>query len=259
MNIHRKQQTDNKERFSNRVSNYARYRPGYPKAAIDLLYEELGFAKAEAVADVGAGTGIFTATLLERGTKVFAVEPNAAMRQAAEEAHGANPGFQSVDGSAEETTLPSASVDFVVCAQAFHWFDIAGTKAEFRRILKPDGQAALIWNRRLPDVDTFNIEYEALIRTYGNDYAEVNHNNLRPEHFAAFFRDGAYEVRSFDHEQTFDLERLRGRLLSSSYCPLPGEPGHEPLMAALDELFEREAKDGTVAFRFSTDVFYGRV
>ncbi|MCI3919463.1 class I SAM-dependent methyltransferase [Paenibacillus sp. TRM 82003] len=251
--------TDSKERFSNRVAHYTKYRPGYPKAAIDFLYETVGFTEAEAVADVGAGTGIFTATLLERGTFVYAVEPNPDMRRAAEAALAGTDGFVPVPGSAEETSLPAGSVDFVVCAQAFHWFDIARTKAEFARILRPDGVVALIWNRRRPDVDAFNREYEALVRTYGNDYAEVNHNNLGPEHFEAFFRDGAYEMRTFEHLQTFDRERLRGRLLSSSYCPLPGEAGYEPLMSAMDDLFDREATDGTVAFQYATEIYYGRV
>jgi SAM-dependent methyltransferase len=250
---------DNKLRFSNRVDNYVRYRPGYPAAALDFLYSEIGLSGASIVADVGAGTGIFTRLLLERGTEVYAVEPNREMRLAAESVLSSCKVFHSVDGSAEETTLSDGSMDFVVSAQAFHWFDIPATKKEFERILKPSGQAVLIWNRRLSDTGRFASEYELLLRTYGRDYATVNHTNLGKEQFSAFFLEGEYRLRSFDYQQIFDWEGLKGRLLSSSYCPLPGEEAYEALLMALQSLFTEAQKDGTIAFDYSTDVYYGQV
>jgi len=250
---------DSKRIFSDRVDNYVLYRPGYPVEALDFLYDRLGFAQASTIADVGSGTGIFTKYLLDRGNEVFAVEPNPDMRRAAESKLSGYERFRSVDGAAEGTTLADGAVEGIVSAQAFHWFDIPAAKREFARILKPEGYAALVWNRRRNDVGRFAKEYEGLLKRYGRDYEKVNHNNLGHEQFASFFRNGAYEKASFPHLQPYDAEGLKGRTLSASYCPLPGEANYEPLMAALDDLFARTAKDGTVAFEYVTEVYFGHV
>ena len=250
---------DSKELFSDRVEQYQAYRPGYPEEALRFLYEALDFASAALVADIGSGTGIFTRALLERGSAVVAVEPNREMRRAAEAALSGYPGFRSVDGAAEATTLGDGSVDRIVSAQAFHWFDIPGAKREFARILKPDGIVALVWNRRRTDAGPFAEAYERLLRTYGREYERVNHTNLKHEDFASFFRDGAYEKRTFAHRQTYDKEGLKGRTMSSSYCPLPGESNFEPMMAELERLFDETQRDGVVAFDYATDIFYGKV
>ncbi|WP_309122992.1 class I SAM-dependent methyltransferase [Paenibacillus sp.] len=251
--------SDSKQRFSDRVDNYVRYRPGYPVEAIDFLYERLGFGEAESIADIGAGTGIFTKLLLERGSSVVAVEPNPDMRRAAEAALSSYERYRSTDGSAEETSLADDAVDGIVSAQAFHWFDIPRVKREFGRILKPGGYTALVWNRRLTDTDDFAVEYDASLKRYGHDYEKVNHKNIQHEHFVSFFKEGEYEKAVFRHRQPYDLEGLKGRTLSSSYCPLPGEANYEPLMAALDELFARTSRDGFIAFEYETEVFYGQV
>src|ERR1035438_5165838 len=110
-------------RFSDRVENYIRYRPGYPLEALLALKSECGLSPQQAVADIASGTGIWTRMLLENGNPVFGVEPNPEMRQAGERLLARFPKFTSVTGSAEATTLPDQSVDFVTAAQAAHWFD----------------------------------------------------------------------------------------------------------------------------------------
>ncbi len=152
--------TDSKERFSNRVEDYVRYRPGYPRAVLDLLREECGFAPESVVADIGSGTGILTQMLLENGNVVYGVEPNAEMRAAGESLLQRYARFRSVAGSAEATTLPDASVDFVFVGQAFHWFEPKAARAEFERVLKPRGWVAVIWNERKKDATAFLREYE---------------------------------------------------------------------------------------------------
>src|SRR5581483_3778885 len=139
---------DSKERFSNRVADYVKYRPDYPRQILVMLREKIGLSPGWRIADIGSGTGISTGMFLENGNEVFAVEPNAKMRQAAEEWLGENPKFHSIDASAELTTLPGTCIDLIVCAQAFHWFDLGKCKIEFLRILKPGGWCALIWNER---------------------------------------------------------------------------------------------------------------
>src|SRR5262245_51950923 len=103
--------SDVTERFSTRVDDYVKYRPSYPSALFDALERECGLTRPSLVADVGSGTGIATAPLLARGHRVYGVEPNAAMRAAAERMLGAEPGFTSVAGRAEATTLGDASVE----------------------------------------------------------------------------------------------------------------------------------------------------
>lgn len=99
-------------RFSDRVEDYVKYRPGYPKEFIDFLYARKGFSEDSVIADVGSGTGILTTLLLEKGGTVIGVEPNKEMRKAAETLLKEFPKFVSKDGTAEDTRLEAASVDF---------------------------------------------------------------------------------------------------------------------------------------------------
>ncbi|MBP3964998.1 class I SAM-dependent methyltransferase [Paenibacillus lignilyticus] len=250
---------DNTKRFSDRVEQYVKYRPSYPAAALDFIYEEAALAPATCIiADIGSGTGIFSRLLLERGSTVVAVEPNTEMRLAAEDQLGGHDRYRSVDGSAEATKLGAGSVDCIVSAQAFHWFEPESTRLEFRRILRADGSVALIWNTRLVD-DPFGADYDQLLLRYAPDYKDVNHRRLHHEDFASFFRDGSYKKAEFANEQLFDLEGLIGRTLSSSYVPLPGSPSYKPYMEALGALFDKHQQNGIVSFQYRTDIYVGLV
>ena len=138
-------------RFSDRVENYVRYRPGYPAEVLRTLNTACGLSPGHVVADIASGTGIWTRMLLENGNPVFGVEPNTVMREAGERLLATFPNFTSVAGTAEATTLPDQSVDFVTAAQAAHWFDRERARREFVRILKPGGWLVLLWNERLTD------------------------------------------------------------------------------------------------------------
>lgn len=249
---------DSKERFSNRVDSYVKYRPSYPNEAIDYLYEVVGLRKGAEIADIGAGTGIFSRHLLERGSRVTALEPNEAMRQAAVSALGALEGFQAAAGSAEETGLPAHSVDFIVCAQSFHWFDKEAAKAEFHRILKPGGKAVLIWNSRITQGTPFLEGYERLLHTYCTDYDKVGHKFIDENTLITFFK-GELHLARFTNRQIFNFEELTGRLLSSSYAPTPEQPQYEPMMAELKRLFEQTQHEGHVLFDYETEVYWGEV
>lgn len=246
------------ERFSNRVDDYVRYRPGYPPEVVTLLRETTGLAPSWRIADIGSGTGISTAVFLDGGNEVFAVEPNREMRAAAEARHGSRAGFHSVDGSAEATGLAGGSVDLVVAAQAFHWFDRDAARHEMVRVLRPDGWVALIWNVRQVESTGFLRDLETLLLDYSIDYARVRHENVTDDIVRAFLpRD--YAKRSVEHAQEFDLEGLRGRIASSSYVPAPGHPAHEPLFDELAQLFERCQKGGTVRVIYDAVVYSGRL
>ncbi len=238
------------------MADYVKYRPGYPEEVMALL-RRAGLRDGSKVADIGSGTGIFSKLLLDAGHEVFAVEPNAEMRAAAEVLLGRSSSFHSIAASGEETTMPDQSMDWIVSAQAFHWLDLSRARAEFSRLLKPAGLIALIWNVRQTDSTPFLREYEDLLLTYAPDYAQVRHENVDAEALASFFKNGCFEKQVFSNAQTFDLAGLRGRLLSCSYAPASGHALHAPMLTELERLFEAHQRDDVVEFRYHTEVFIG--
>jgi SAM-dependent methyltransferase len=245
------------ERFSNRVADYVRARPGYPPEVIDLLTNECGLSHTAVVADVGSGTGILTRLLLERAGTVIAIEPNAAMRAAAEEALGSYDTFTSLEATAETTTLADHSVDLITAAQAFHWFKPKETRREFGRILRPSGAVALIWNDRRTAGTPFLEAYEQLLQRFGTDYTAVNHTRITPPELEAFFGGQHLRRASFPNTQVFDHANLERRLLSSSYVPGRNQPGHQEMLEALAAIFAQHQADGRVELVYDTIVFYG--
>lgn len=245
-------------RFSNRVENYVKYRPSYPKEVLEFLRDELNLTENSVIADIGSGTGISSKIFLENGNKVFGVEPNAAMRHAAEEFLKDFSLFTSVDGTAENTNLLDNTVDFVVAAQAFHWFDKTETPREFRRIARQNGVVALIWNERQLDTNAFLRDYENLLQKYGSDYEKVRHDNLDKKIFEEAFQSD-FSVKTFLNVQTVDFEGLKGRILSSSYMPSETDALYEPMIAELRRLFDNHAESGKIQILYNTNIFYSRL
>jgi len=244
-------------RFSDRVENYVRYRPGYPPEVLATLQTECGLRPAHLIADIASGTGIWTRMLLENGNSVYGVEPNADMREAGERLLAGFPWFTSVDGTAEATTLADASVDFVMAAQAAHWFDREKSCLEFGRILKPGGWLVLLWNEREIDTTPFLRDYEQLLVAYGTDYQEIRHERTS-DAVNEFFDPAPYQERVFPMRQQFDYSGVEGRLLSSSYAPGPGHAKHELMLRELRRIFDARAVNGRVAFSYKTRVYFGK-
>jgi SAM-dependent methyltransferase len=247
--------TDTVQRFSNRVANYVKYRPGYPPEVLELFRSKMGLTRASVVADIGSGTGLSTKPFLENGNTVYGVEPNAAMRAAAKEYLKDFPNFISHDGTAEATNLDDASVDFVIAAQAFHWFNAEKTGTEFQRILRPGGYIALIWNERQLDTTEFLREYENLLLKHANDYDKVRHENIDQQKLGAFFHP-EYDRASFPNEQVLDYEGLRGRLLSSSYMPAEDSQSYPALEKELKALFAKHSEHGKIKVFYDTNIYY---
>ena len=250
---------DAKQRFSNRVADYVRYRPGYPPAVLDALREDCGLRSGHVVADIGSGTGFLSELFLKNGNRVYGVEPNAQMRQAGEEYLASYDGFSSIEGSAESTTLGDSGVDFVTTGQAFHWFEQNAARREFARILKPYGWVVVVWNERLIDSTPFLREYEDLQRKFGTDYSRVNESYPREEQMRSFFQGQAYSQKEFPNFQVFDFEGLVGRVRSSSYMPTADQPNFAPMMAELDRVFRARQQDGSVRLEYLTRLYFGRL
>lgn len=250
---------DSTTRFSNRVADYVRYRPGYPDELVQILRDEAGLKSSSSVADIGSGTGISTKLFLRFGCVVWGIEPNREMREAAEAQLREQPCFHSINGMAESTSLETASVDLVVAGQAFHWFDVARTRAEFARILRPTGIVALFWNSRHLDTTPFLKGYEKLLQDFATDYQQVDHKRIDGSILKVFFGGDHFQTRAFPNSQSFDFEGLRGRLLSSSYAPSAGHPRHAPMLLELERLFQEHEIDGQVRFDYDTELFFGQL
>lgn len=239
-------------RFSDRVDKYIKYRPGYPVALVDLL-ECAGLQRDATIADVGSGTGKLTEVFLERGYRVFAVEPNREMRLAAEAALHSQPRFVSVDGRAEATGLPDARVDWITVGQAFHWFEKAATRREFCRILREGGSVAIVWNERVETPGSFAEAYQRIVDTYRREHTPVSRSQEIDSLLNSFFAPHV-PLRSYlEHVQFFDLEAIKGRIMSSSYMPNEG-PESAPMLAALEKAFAEHAFDGLVSMEHKTIV-----
>lgn len=235
------------------------YRPTYPAEAWRWIAQRTGLGPHAVVCDLGSGTGIATRALLDRYARVYAVEPNAEMRAAAERSLSGEAGFVSVAGSAEATALADGSIDLVVAAQAFHWFAVDPTRQELRRILKPGGYLALLWNERRVDTSAFLAGLEALLLRSCAEYTQVCHKHSMPEEkVAELFGLGGYEGRRFDNRQDLDWDGLRGRVRSYSYVPTPGQPGHAAFYDDLRSLYDRHQVAGTVAIDYATRTYVGR-
>jgi SAM-dependent methyltransferase len=249
---------DAKQRFSNRVADYVRYRPGYPPAVLDLLRADCGLRPGHVIADIGSGTGFLSELFLKNGNRVYGVEPNSKMRQAGEEYLASYDGFSSIEGSAECTTLPDSSVDFVGAGQAFHWFEPEKTRAEFRRILRPQGWVVAIWNFR--EMETpFARTYEDILVKYGTDYTRVRDSYPQAHDIQGFFLGEEFLQHSLPNVRLLDWEGLAGLLRSGSYVPREGHANFAPMMDALGELFRGHQEDGRVRMEYATHLYAGRL
>jgi SAM-dependent methyltransferase len=252
--------TDPTRYFAGRAEYYLRYRPSYPPAIIDLLRRDCGLTSDWVVADIGAGPGNLARLFVDRCARVYGVEPNQEMREAGERLLGAVPGFVSVAGTAEATGLPEASVDLVIAGQAFHWFDRARAGAEFKRILRPPRWVALAWIERGTHASPFLAALDQVLARYVPNQAEAGRRRRDATDSAtlsAFFSSTGYHLATFDSRQVGDFDWLCGRILSASFVPLPGEPGHEELLLQLRETFDAHECGGTITFEDDTKVYYG--
>jgi len=240
---------DPTRRFSDRARDYARFRPDYPPAAIDAIVAGLGAPSSLVAVDVGAGTGISSRLLADRGLRVHAIEPNAAMRGAALP----NRSVTWHDGTAEHTGLESGSADLVLCAQAFHWFDVAAATAEFQRVLRPNGRLALMWNKRSRN-DAFTVGYRAALAAADAE-APAERSDFDPETVTATGRFRDLRQVTTPHAQRLSLDGLLGRLLSTSTVPRSGL-AHDALIARFRALHTAHADAaGEVRLVYDTQVF----
>lgn len=245
------------EVFGSKVADYAASRPDYPAQLFETLASTCGLRRESLIADVGAGTGLLTRGFLSRGYRVVAVEPNAQMRRACDDLLGSMAGYRSAEGRAERIRLESGSVDLVTAAQAFHWFDIERAREEFLRVLRADGQVALIWNDRLA-TDPLHAALDELFSEFGGEKrsALVAHEDRRD--VPLFFRDAHPTTFKWPNEQLLTEDALLSLVLSRSYMPDRESPSGEEVRTRVRRIFDAEADQGSVRVRYTTVAIVGR-
>jgi SAM-dependent methyltransferase len=251
------------ERFSNRADAYVRGRPSYPQQLVDHLQQVGALKPQHLIVDLGVGTGLSAEPFLRSGYSVIGVEPNEAMRLAGDQqlaSYVANGGtYRSVAGTAEATTLPDNAADLVIAGQAFHWFRVEDAAREARRILRPNGWAALIWNDRQSTGSAFLAGYEEMLRTHGIDYANTVHRHIDEKGIAQFFAPAQPSVATFDNPRELEREDLLALARSASYLPPPGDPRHAAMLSALNTLFDAHQQNGSVQMMYRTRMHYARL
>ena len=251
-------QGDGPKRFSNRAADYVAGRPTYPAAVIDVLQARIGFDRNWAVVDVGAGTGISAELFLKAGNTVIAVEPNDAMRIAADGMLSSHAGYNSIAAPAEATTLPAGSADLIVAAQAFHWFDRVAFAGECQRLLTSRGRVLLMWNDRGGVATPFAAGLEALINQFSIDYLRVQRKWPLEAELAKWFQADDYVYVELPNDQHQTFEALAARVASSSYMPPRDHANFASMMAALQALFDAHAVNGRVNVPHRTRLHVGR-
>jgi len=238
----------NTEKFTGRVSAYAAYRERYdPAIVLPSLREWCNLEPNSTVADIGAGTGMLSDIFLANGNRVLAVEPNAEMREACLQLHAANPNLSVIDGTAEATGLPDASVEVVSVGRALHWFDLEATLPEFRRILKPNGWVIVLAFGRSKEGREENVAYEDFLRPFTKEGEGTRVTYAVYQRLKELFPGGEFHHKEIPGEMSLDWESLRGLTLSLSHAPLPDSPQFAPFEASLTHYFDKYQQEGKLA------------
>lgn len=251
-------QQDSIQRFSDRAENYDKFRPGYPHALVQFLRETVPTSRDFVIADIAAGTGIFTAQFIAWGRRLFVVEPNSEMRSRAHKRLDGCGRCVFLNGTAEATGLPDGSVDLFVSAQAFHWFDLARTRVEFERAGRNRPYVAMVWNLRNTR-SAFEAAYESFIRTYATDYLQVSQRKMDATDVRSFFAPSRPQYRVFGHVDSLTYPQLLGRTLSYSFLPDETSPVLPEMKKALEALFQAHERQGRVRMSYKARLFLGRI
>ena len=243
--------------FSTKVTDYVASRPDYPAALLETLQTVCGLKIGSTVADIGAGTGLLTRSLLERGYRVVAVEPSLEMRQAADQLLSHFPDYRSVEGTAESMPLESASIELVTAATAFHWFEPEQARVECLRVLKPDGKAALIWNDRIFS-DPLQVALDEVLTEFGGEKRAALATHEKQRKVSEFFRDNDPTHFLYPHEHLLDESALVSLAFSRSY--MPARESHDGLKAQekICQVFHQFSESGLVKVRYQTVACVGR-
>lgn len=242
----------NENKFTGKARFYAKYRPSYPTLLADRLYR---LTKAENVADIGAGTGIFTEKLLAYPWTVTAVEPNHDMCRELLKSVGGK--AEIVMASAENTGLPEHSFDLITAAQAFHWFDADLFREECKRLLTENGRVAIIYNSRIRTAVT--IDRDAVFMKYCTEFAQrKNKNHAEEDEFLMNEYFSSVDLFQCETPVMMTWEHFIGDALSRSHSPMNNDPCFKAFVAELREVFDKHQKYGKVSVSYNSTCYTGK-
>jgi SAM-dependent methyltransferase len=236
--------------FASASDVYERGRPGYPRALIDFLLQAIGERPAPLVLDIAAGTGKLTRQMTQAGARCVAVEPSASMLQVL---RSTTPEAAALAGSAEALPIANASVDLVTVAQAFHWFDVDRSVNEMKRVLRPGGLVAIVWNQRDDTVPWI----AELGRTIDPSSLSPRHNG---ESFGQAVEDlqamGGFDHCSFRHEVEMSKGQIEEMVASRSYVRVLDEPRRQGVLDRVRHLVSTMPEP--ISVMYNTHVFTAR-
>lgn len=237
--------------FADKQQLYDDCRPGYPEEALAAIRDAVG--EGAAIADLGSGTGKMAALLAAFAGQLCAVEPNAHMRSVLKANLAAFPQARVIAATAEHTGLPDRSMDAIVIAEAYHWFDNEATRAEIRRILRPGGHVFLLWNHF--GGNAYDAEMQAIHSAHRTTSRLPQFSGA--QRADALFGPGRWQRLEFDNTIRQTLQRFLGGMHSASYAPEAGTVAGEAFRRACRELFDRHACQGLLTTRITTVCYAG--
>jgi SAM-dependent methyltransferase len=235
-----------------KATMYERYRLPYASQAVADLLDYIG--PVQVIADIGTGTGQLARLFADRCTRLYAVEPEPAMRQVASTALAEWTTVEVRAGCGEHTTLDDRSVDLIVIGNAFHRFKPEAC-TELRRILKPSGWIAIFWysltNKPLADM---RAEKLATLKHAVSRMAELWLETPARELF------GEADIHTWTYRQsrTDDWTTFFGSSCTWLEAPEPGDPEFGPFEAINREVFEAFAENGAVQVDYETYLAFGQ-
>jgi SAM-dependent methyltransferase len=241
------------------VQAYRTYRPRFPQGIVPFLREHDALPEDAVVADIGAGTGMLAEIFLEAGHRVLAVEPNAEMLEACRALAVQQPALEVVQGSAEATILPDASVDLIAVGRALHWFDWPRAHREFQRILRPGGWVLVASNGHSDSGGPIPNRLSQILRTWRTDSAEADTTRDFNQRLQEFLDTSSWHRTTLQHSMTVDFPTLLGYAESLSAIPRPGELGYDGMVAELRAVFQEHQRDGVLMTPLTCNLHLGHL
>ncbi len=249
------------EKFQGMAHEYAKYRPSYPENLYQFLYNNLNFSHQKIIADIGAGTGKFSLPLIKSGLKVYCIEPNKDMKDKMDEGLNVYENYIGISASAENTSLMDQSIDYIVCAQAFHWFNTSLFKQECKRILRTDNNIVLIWNVS-DDNDELNNNHFHINKQYCPEFKGFSGgiNKIDPYQFNEFFTNSPCNYKIFENNIFYDcVDTFIGKCLTGSYAPKIDDSNYKPYINSLKKMYEKYATRQGLVIKNNSVIYWGHV
>ena len=249
---------DSKKFYLGKQEDYSKYRPTYPTELFDFLSKEYNI-KNKIIVELGAGTGKFSKIASSYCKQIYYVEPNIDMINKGKEYCNDCTNIVYINKSAESTGLPENLADIVLAVQSFHWFDKQKLKQEVNKILKPDGDFAIVWNNWEDENNEFSKVYFKYISTWNTKLTGKTYQHKNVDDRKKFFKNSQYKTYTFIHAKDYTLDMLIGLTKSLSYAPKEDSEYYEEFINGIITIFNKYKKNDIVRFDFHTEMFIGKI